>query len=137
MCVRSLNDRGRSCFLCRSGGAFAGHLPESPLEFQLSFEQPLLLLEGRILERLFEASGGVGKRGFQCRPFDQQGDRFGQVFPGDLRIGAFHQEGESSVIRRRSEVTCGGYGGLPIDFKRFGGVEQGVDGLGEGGVRRR
>src|SRR6185312_9566443 len=68
----------------RTGGAFPGHLPESLLDFQLSFAQPLLLGEGAFRIAV-EPRRRFRYRRLQRRPFDQQGDRLGQVLARGAR----------------------------------------------------
>src|SRR6185312_3556416 len=93
----------------RTGGAFARHLPESLLDFQLSFPQPLLLGEGAVGIAV-EPRRRLRDRRLERRPFDQQGDRLGQVLASGLRIGSFQKEGKAGVLRRRSEGLEARYG---------------------------
>ena len=97
--------------------AFPGHLPESRLDCQLSFAQPLLLGESAFRVGL-ETGRGRGNGGLDRRPFDQQGHRFGQVLVRNPRIGSFDEEGEASAVRRRLE-DVGGYGVARAAFKKL------------------
>src|SRR5690606_17987048 len=117
------------------GRTFAGHVPESRLDFQLSLAQPLLLGESAFRVGL-EARRGRRDGGLECRPFDQQGHRFGQVLACSLRIRPFQEEGKASAIRRRRESAGRRYGIGGAGFKRLGTFEKGIDSLAEPGLGR-